>query len=263
MLGTLHICLITESAKADAAALRLMAPAVEENLLHAWEAWRDGLPSMFRGAPPVVVQHDDEPMPPWGEGGAFYVPLRVVESTSRNPGTLAMHHVVDGRPTARVYVDSASGINNGRESVVELICHEALEILCNPFLTHWDEWPKQPRRWVPREICDPPQTSYDASTRDPGGKLWQLANFVLPSWYGFKPREFKDNGSPRYDYSGEFSEPGELGPEGYTLVRDRQWNVQSVRGAARIGESSAPGKHMGRTARLIEVAGMLKGSVGA
>lgn len=46
-----------------------------------------------------------------------------------------------------------------------------------------------------------------------GGEKWPMANFVTPAWFFDRPLA-------RYDWSGELSAAGEIGPEGYAILRD-------------------------------------------
>lgn len=250
----LSLCLISESTKADAAALRLIARALEENLKHAWLAWRPYLAHWIADAPPVVVQWDDEPLPPWAGAEpsriSRAVPLYFVDALSRNPKTLAVHYVQGNRPAARVYVDAATGLNTGRGSVMELAGHEAIEVMGNPWVDLWEIVPGRPNVLTPRELCDAVQDTYESVSRDSEGRRWQLANFLHPVWFGL-PSAF--GATFRADHKGTLTEPGAIGPEGYLVVRDDDWNVSHEFGARYSGDRSPGrvGKVEGRTRAIV------------
>lgn len=252
----LTICLISDSKKATPAQLRMLAIPLEENLRHAWEHWRNYLPHWMADAPPMVVQWDDKPLPVWGDVGAGElgraVPMYFVDSLSRNPDTLAVHYVQANRPAARVYVEASTGLNNGRASLIELAGHEGVELECNPWLELWEAAPGRPNLLTPREPCDAVQDTYDSMSADPSGRPWQLANFVTPAWFGL-PSSAKGVHGPLLDYADRRKEPGEIGPEGYLIVRDDDWHVRYEFGSAYAGERMAGriGKPEGRSREVV------------
>jgi len=125
-----------------------------------------------------------------------------------------------GAPAGRVYVDRNSGLRTGSYSVSESASHE-LEALNNPRLKVWRKHPDAERRAAGHECAqedsDATQDTYQITLPDPvTGRLisWPVANFVLPAW--FEP----DDGTGRpVDYAGRLERPGQIGPEGYAVMR--------------------------------------------
>jgi hypothetical protein len=188
--------------------LLVMARALDLNAQHRAAAWG------FE--PPVFVVRRDE-----RQLQADEMALVFVTGEEGDPGALAVHFwdPFRGEPAGRVYVDRASGLNFGRYSVCESASHE-LEALNNPKLWQWRLHPDPQRAAAGVEIAledsDPTQDTYEVVSPDEWGRpvAWRVANFVLPAW--FQP----PTGEPRrFDYAGRLSRPGEIGPEGYAVMR--------------------------------------------
>lgn len=238
----LRYLIASNTDKVPSALLPGIARAFEEGEFHKWFAWRQYLPAWAADAPPVAYPWDArEPMPPWEESSDVELSRTVAilfqDGRHRRDNVLAVHFVSGDRPAARVFVDASSGLNTGRESAFESASHEG-ELLVNPYLLNW--WSGVPGRehgQVAAEICDPVQTSYNASTLDPTGRPWQLANFVHPAWAGLE----NPPGVSCYDHSGELSRPGQIGPEGYAVVRSDNWEISNVYGAKSLQRFAAAG----------------------
>ena len=114
-------------------------------------------------------------------------------------------------PVGRVIVNVASGLNTGRYSVSEIASHEITEALCNPTVGVWLPHPTRPGVEVAYECADPVQTHYEITIR---GTPWKMSNFVTPHWYRAEPLP-----GTRFDHSGELTAPGQIGAEGYAMLR--------------------------------------------
>lgn len=114
---------------------------------------------------------------------------------------LGYHELVGQRPTGFVFVatSATAGI-----SVAETASHELAELLLDPGANLAARSPRG--RWVAREICDPVQ----GETITVNGL--QMADFVLPSWYGA-------GGAP-FDAQSVCHQAWEVLPGGYVPVWD-------------------------------------------
>lgn len=205
------IALIDESRGVSGGDLYGMASALERNAAHCAQAW--GV------AAPTVELWSGRRVLPRG-----YWPIYFVDETSDDENTLAVHYQTFGRPTGRVYVGNASGLNQGSNSVSEAAAHELLEMLINAFLDGWDPMPGRPGWFVAREVCDPVQTHYLIEI---DGTEWKVANFVTPAW-------FQPVGSGPYDYRDELKGPGQIGPRGYAILRSPAGVGEYVFGSAKL-----------------------------
>ncbi len=204
--------LIDESKGVTGGDLFSMASALERNAAHLADAW--GIP-----APTVELWPKRKALPPG------WVPIYFVDETSDDPGSLAVHYVDMGRPTGRVYVGNASGLNAGRNSVCEAASHELLEIMVNPYLKNWRPMPGRPGWRVAMEVCDPVQTHYEIDE-------WRVANFVHPAWFGDHPNV------DGYDHLGELTTPGHIGTSGYAILADVTGRIEFAHHVTRAARAS-------------------------
>jgi hypothetical protein len=221
-----------------------MAQALELNAAHCADAW--GL------ARPAVKLIDD----------ASYLPtfanchpvVLVGEGQPSKPGALAHHgwDWVRNVTTSRVYVHRSSGLRTGRYSVCEAAAHEVTEALVDPLVNQWRRHPQEPGVEVALEIADPVQDTYDVEVEWRGrNSTWPVANFVLPAW-------FDATASGPYDHKGTLKEPGQLGPEGYAILRDRNgrtfpvWGARGIPGAERSAALQHPAARTRRRGVLVE-----------
>jgi len=208
---SLNFCLVTVTQLVSKVALNGLARALEANGKHCADVW--GL-----NAPAFDAIDAERGLPSWGSAMLF------LDGSEANPEALAQHWFdkVRGMPASRVFCDRSSGLNKGRYSIDEASSHEGVESLCNPRLDLWTDMPGRIGVQVPIEVGDPVQTHYviRINNRD-----WRMANFVTPDWFRSDladPRaaaEFLLAGG-RFDYLGELSYAGEIGPEGYVVLRE-------------------------------------------
>ncbi len=200
-----------------------MAKALEANAGHCAVAW--DLP------PPAVTMIDDARALP---AISNVHPVVLVGEGGRE-GLLAVHSWdwVRYVTTSRVYVHKASGLRGGRQSICEAAGHEITEALVDPLINQWRVHPQDPKVHVALEVADPVQDTYDLLiTWRRETVRWPVANFVLPAWF--------DASSPGpYDHAGTLTAPGQLGPEGYAILRDPSgrtfpvWGSRGIPGAER------------------------------
>lgn len=201
-----------------------MAQALEANAAHCADAWELARPA-------VAVVDDARALPAISNCH----PVVLVGEPGPS-GVLAIHSWDWLRHTtsSRVFVPKTSGLRGGRQSICEGAGHEILEALVNPLLNQWRAHPQDPKVQVALEGCDPVQDTYDVlviwrreTTR------WPVANFVLPAWF--------DHEAPGpYDHAGTLTAPGQLGPDGYAILRDPKdgrtfpvWGSRGIPGADR------------------------------
>lgn len=187
-----------------------------------------------------------------------------------NPGTLAEHwwDPIRRLPAARVYTRHDSGLMSGRHSACEAAGHEVAEAMCNADLGNWRTHPDSSRSevlQVPLEVADATQDTYGVTLRD--GTEVQVANFLWPAWFDrslsedpVRLREYLDGGG-KLDQAGRLKAPGQLGPEGYTIVRRprddgfgwTRWAEWGPTAAAAVHErANAATKHpLSRSRRLL------------
>jgi len=164
-------------------------------------------------------------------------PVMIVDGTE-DPTTLGYHFVSPfWGPASRASLETASGILDGDESLCETVCHEVLEILCDPFVNLWMDGPapsylEPGEDWgdgwqYALEVCDAVQTTYPV-------KLWGLtgvseakaANFVTPAWFDSVMAQnqgaidtWRATGRG-FDHAGQLKRPFAIGPHGYAPVRN-------------------------------------------
>lgn len=197
-MSALHFVLVTETPLVRTGELFMLARALERNAGDCCAFWHVPMPG-------VDVIDDRTKLPPNCH------PIVFVDDDG-DPGTLAVHYP---DITARVYVGRASGFNSGRYSVSEAAAHEVLEALIDPRCDRWTRHPKAERGnagiEVAVEVCDPVQDTY---MLDVDGTSWEVANFVTPRWFGLPAVP-----DQRLDRNGELLFPGDVGPEGYAILR--------------------------------------------
>lgn len=206
------IALIDESTGVDGGDLFGMASALEQSARHCADAW--GI------APPTVeLWMDRKPLP------RGFWPLYFVDETSDSADTLAVHYVSAGRPTGRVYVGNASGLIEGRNSVCEAASHEVVEMLVNPRIDKWVNAPGRPGWQVALEVADPVQDHYEVEV---DGIAWKVANFVKPAWF-----DTRSTSGMSMDRLGTVLDPGQIGTEGYLILRNPAGIIEYAFGATK------------------------------
>lgn len=210
----LQVVLVSRTSLVRDSDLYLLAKALEISGQHCALSW--GLP-----APAVDVVARTSKVPP----GAM--PIFFVDGHGIKDSGSAYHYFdpLKGKPAARVFVGKATGFNSGTSSVAELASHELVEAIVDPLLDYWKPHPLLSRAGVEIavEIADPVQTHYAVEV---GTTTWRMANFVRPSYFredlGADPELqaiYWRNGG-RYDWAGELTTPGSIGPHGYNTLRE-------------------------------------------
>lgn len=209
-MKNLHVVLVSETPDIKTGELYELAKALRLNGQHCAEAWGH--------APPAVDVIDKlGKIPP----GAH--PILFIDSTSEKFLAHHYHDPLRNGPAARVFVPMATGMNRGRGSVAEAASHELVEMMVDPAVNLWVDMPGDPGIQVALENADPVQTHYKARVC---GTDWFVSNFVTPFWFNgdlFNPEkaaEFRRRGG-KFDHSGELQFAGEIGPEGYAILRIR------------------------------------------
>lgn len=239
-----HISLTTHTPSVTTRDLVRLAPALEQSSARCASIW--GL------SPPAVDVIGPNARPP---DGSFPI---VFLDDSTDPTLLAVHYYDPIRrgPAARVFVDRASGFNDGSMSVTESASHELVELMVDPGV---DLWVQAPGRAdgieVALENADPVQTHYPFRV---GGTDWRMANFVTPHWFrrdlaeGNAADEFLRLGGV-FDLSNELTRAGEIGPDGYLILRERRgqrWRRYTTRSNGDAVDMSASKLHpWSRTSR--------------
>ncbi len=211
--------LCTETKLISVAELYLLCKPLELNARHCAEA--------HGFEPSAVVPFDHHSRVP------DHASPIVFTDDDGDPGALGAHYVDQrrGGPAAVIYVDRASGLNVGSQSVCETVSHEINESDCNPRLNIWRPHPSPDRFGVQiaNEVDDPLQDTYEVVV---DGMRWQVANFVKPSWFDraaldpeVRGRILRGGG---FDHARRLSGPGEILPGGYAIMRERvdgRWQV--------------------------------------
>jgi hypothetical protein len=190
----------------------------------------------------------------------------IVFTDQQKPGFLGIHSWDPFRKAAigKVFVTTGSGLMVGRYSIPESAAHEALEAFLNPRLDRWIDHPTREGIQMPEEACDVLQTHY--FVRVPGSsEQWPVANFIHPHYFSKHlaqdpeqlARFFRDGG--RLDHSGELKRPGEVGSQGYTILRERvagRWRVwnEGPEGNALSFDAAAAKDHPLSRTRLLGAA---------
>jgi hypothetical protein len=124
-----------------------------------------------------------------------------------------------------VLVEHTTALNSGPYSVSETASHEILEPICNSMLAVWKPHPTRPGVEVAYENCDPCQDTYPIRA---SGTDWLVSNFVTPFWFMSQYRNpqavltlerAEDYG---LDWCMRLKAPGEIGPDGYAVLRERR-----------------------------------------
>lgn len=241
----LLFALITETALVTPAELFRLCVPLELNARHCAVSW--GL------EPPAVVVIDARAKLP-----ARCQPVVFLDSEGEDADALAVHYVDPALrgPAARVYCDRASGFRHGRYSICEAAAHEVVEALVDPFLNLWTDHPDPDRArlgvQVAVEVADPVQTTYALQH---AGDTWPVANYVTPDWhrgrlYDPETRARFLTAGGLFDHSGELQAPGQVGPEGYAVLRSpkgdgfgwRTWSEARVPRAADVAPAQRVAK---------------------
>jgi hypothetical protein len=225
-MAQLAFVLVRETNLVTEPDLYRLGRALEVNARHCAEAW--GIQ-----APTIDVVNDADKVP-----HSVYHPIRFRSHTDDDPGAGAVHYFdpIRGGPAAIVYVDRASGFNSGRSSVAEFASHEVVEALINPRVNLWLPHPSPLKLGVQvaREVGDPTQATYDVHQKSTS---WKMTSFVTPAWFDaanhdpeMKRRVMAGGGfaGGGFDYARELDGPGDVGPEGYVILRERRgdrWHV--------------------------------------
>lgn len=203
--------LVTETGDVTIPELYKLAAALERDGKRCADAWNR--------QPPTVDVVDK-----LTKVSGLYHPIRFFSGRDEDAGALGYHYwdPIRKGPAAVVHVDRCSGFNTGTYSVAEVASHEVNEANVNPDLTLWLPHPDPTRLGVEvaGEVGDPTQATYDL---DHNGTRWKMTSFILPSWF--------NGGSPagtKYDHAGRLQYPGQIGPEGYAILRelrDGRWHI--------------------------------------
>jgi hypothetical protein len=234
--------LITDTKRISQTQLYGLSRALERNGKHCAQAWGK--------EPPAVVALDRKSGLPRGAS-----PILFVDENS-DPTTLAYHYYdpIRGTPASRVLVHRDSKFNDGNYSLCEAASHEMLEALLDPMINLWVDHPDPAQRadtQMAFEICDMTQEHYTITMRD---VRWRVADFVTPAYFRQDIAEDPDKlarahaAGVRFNYCGTLSRPGEIGPEGYAILRQRSeyggWRVWSeskkTLDAARVAAKAHP-----------------------
>lgn len=209
----MQVILISLTSLVSQRDLYKLAPALERNGRHCVDYWG--------GRPPAVDVGASEWKLPAGAMPIFFI------DGGDLAGTAQATHYFDplrGKPAARVYVGKSTGFNEGQYSVAELASHELVEALADPRLDRWLPHPSRENVEIAVEIADPVQTHYLVSAH---GTAWKMCNFITPAYFR---KDLVDSPSARrsffaqglrLDWSGELKIPGDVGPAGYTTLRQR------------------------------------------
>lgn len=216
-------CFITETKLVSPSDLYRVKQAIEPCAVACARAWALD-PNIA-----IDVFADRKTMP----RGPDFFPVVFLGDDSEDPGTLAVHFAGG----ARVYVGRSSGLLAGPESVSEAASHEVNEALVDPFCDLYTHCPGRPAGVeTPLESVDALQDSYVLRV---GNDDVQVANFLHREWFADKyadadeARRFLDAGG-KFDHMGRLSRAGEIGPEGYLMLRqgDRRWLENAAGGMA-------------------------------
>ncbi len=189
----MNFALITQTVLLTPHELYPLCEALEAGVAPCCEAY--GLPR-----PAAVIHNDPAAIPEDFEPVVF-----VADDT--DPGALAEHFPGGA---SRVYVNRTSALIQGDDSAFNGACHEGCEAPVDPGCDQWRPHPTRPGVEVALEVCDPLQDSFELDVK---GVTYPAANFVLPSW-------FDPNGVAPFDHAGRLTAPGQVGPQGYVVLRD-------------------------------------------
>lgn len=164
--------------------------------------------------PAIFVADKSIDLPPYAHPVVFM-------DKDGDPGVLADHYYDWGRPgpAARVYVDDASELNSGPYSVSEAASHEIVEALIDPQINLWVDHPRLDMKGyqMALEIADMVQDTYQIDV--PGIGLWLVSNFVYPDYFKTMGLYHHSEELTALDHLGTIRVPGEIGPDGYAIIR--------------------------------------------
>jgi hypothetical protein len=227
-------CLIAATTLVKPSELYRMKPALEANARHLSQAY------MLDDDPIAIEVIDRESALPKGCNPVVFV------DDGADSATLAQHWFDPLRdvPAARVMVQNTSGLNAGSYSACEAACHEILEARMNRKVATWMDHPRRGGIQVAYEVADPTQDHYSVRV---GNTDWQVANFVTPFWWmRTLPLDLatieRDFGYG-VDWCKRLRHQGEIGPEGYAVLRERtspngRWRQWSEGSNGPIGQNS-------------------------
>lgn len=209
---TLTFCFISATRLVEPSDLYVLARRIEINAAHCASVWGFD--------PPAIEVFADERKLPDG-----CVPVVFYESVKDGNGALADHDwsVQRHMPAARVMVGAASGLLDGDYSVSESASHEVLEACVDPACDLWLPLPGRHGVEVAKEACDTVQDDYRINEA-------RCANFVTPDYFRESlaspeaAAAFLAAGG-KFDWLGTLKRAGDVGPEGYLLLRqgERTW----------------------------------------
>lgn len=199
----------------------------------------------------VVHAYGQITTPVWNPGGS--IDVKAIEHRRRCPLGWKMLLIIDGDhesygvlgshtpmslalPTVgRAHPDRASGFASGKNSLVETVTHEAVEIEADSELDWWVEVPGTQGAETPVEPADGSQETFGFKV---GGDVYQVANFMYPAWFGLP----NPPGVHGFDAAGRVKEPFEMEASGYRVMRRRATGEQwlDLANGKRLGLDDLP-----------------------
>lgn len=204
-----HICLVSETSKVAYEDLKLIADAIDKELVtfcDVWdlELWRCDAVTALTDTHVRVSQ----------------VVLHVKDSTSV-PDALGWHTDENGKIFGEIAAGDILGYGGKRyspgsyPSVAAVIAHEVFETIVNPRVNLWVDR-GDGKTEDAREACDAVQgASFTVPVRGTGGAVKQveLCNYLLPAWFDAQTTETK------FDRLGLCKAPFEVLQSGYHVTR--------------------------------------------
>lgn len=128
-------------------------------------------------------------------------------------GVIGFHDEWAGTVSAQVQASARTSVTTS---------HEYLEMKADPFLNLWRTLPDG-RRSTAVEVCDAVEddTYFEEAEIMGERRPIELSNYLLPSW-------FDPLGKYPYDRLHRLSEPFQMSPGGYIIVRDDGGHVSNV-----------------------------------
>jgi hypothetical protein len=157
---------------------------------------------------------DEKFAPIWGthatlQKAADFIPgawAMLFIDTADQAGVLGFHDLTpDGLPVSKVFVKTT--IDAGQKVSVTA-CHEVAEMLVDPAINLWAE--ASGGRLFAYEMSD----AVEEEEFDIDGIA--MSDFVFPAYF----EGFRAPGSTQFDFLGKISQPFQILPRGYSLVRD-------------------------------------------